>query len=160
MKYGCTSPVLTNQPEKACQIQNYDQKESDNFVNDYESKYTEIFFIHIRFYDNAIVLFFISEYIKGTAKSNYCANPCETMKIQFGYPENNADHSNLHESYAKFYFKSLIHVRTSELSMSLSILGAEIGAYFGLLLGFSMLDIMSIIKLITFSKVLSTKYKK
>ena len=82
------------------------------------------------------------------------------MKIQFGYPENNADHSNSHESYAKFYFKSLIQVRTSELSMSLSILGAEIGAYFGLLLGFSMLDIMSLIKLITFSKVLSTKYKK
>ena len=110
--------------------------------------------------DIAIVFFIISEYIQGTAKSNYCGNPCETMKIQFGYPENNADHSNSHESYAKFYFKSLIHVRTSELSMSLSILGAEIGAYFGLLLGFSMLDIMSLIKLITFSKVLSTKYKK
>ena len=74
------------------------------------------------------------------------------MQIRFGYPEHHATHIPLHESYAKFYFKSQINVRTSVLSYPYSSMMAEIGAYLGLLLGFSLMDLTAIIRHFCLSK--------
>ena len=76
----------------------------------------------------------------------YCDNPCATMGISFGYPEHHAQYRPSDKSFAKFYFKSQINVRRSVLSYTGSSMLAEIGAYLGFLLGFSLLDVTAIIR--------------
>ena len=88
---------------------------------------------------------------------DYCDNPCATMGISFGYPEHHAQYNPSDKSFAKFYFKSQINVRRSVLSYTGSSMLAEIGAYLGFLLGFSLLDVTAIIRHFCDSKFLFTQ---
>ena len=79
------------------------------------------------------------------------------MSIRFGYPEQHSDHSPPYQSHAKFYFKSQINVRTSVLSYTKESLLADIGAYLGLALGFSIMDITGAIRYLCQSQIFCKK---
>ena len=84
-----------------------------------------------------------------------CDNPCKTMQIRFGYPEQHSDHYPQNQSHAKFYFKEHIDIRKSVLTYGMESLMADISAYLGFFLGISVMDINGIIKFIC----LSNKYR-
>ena len=82
------------------------------------------------------------------------------MSVRFGYPEQYSDHYPLTNSHAKFYFKTQINVRTSVLSYTTESLFADIGAYLGLALGFSIMDITGAIRYLCQSQVFCKKDSK
>ena len=117
-KFGCTSPVYTNQLSKACDV----GKLSVEKKKDYQTSFKNLS-VH--------------------ALAN-CAMPCSSMEINFGFPI--VDKNDPEEALLKMYFKSHIHVRRNMLAYSLTSLFAEVGGYIGLLLGFSLLDLTKLVK--------------
>ena len=77
-------------------------------------------------------------------KDLFCPLPCSTMRIQFGFPV--IAQGLEKEAFVKLYFKNQINVQRSRLAYDRLSLFAEISAYFGVLLGFSVLDINNIVK--------------
>ena len=80
---------------------------------------------------------------------SFCDNPCKTMQVRFGYPEQHSNHQN--QSHARFYFKEHIDVHKSVLTYGVESLMADISAYLGFFLGISVMDITGIIKFICLS---------
>ena len=81
-------------------------------------------------------------------KDLFCPLPCSTMGIYFGFPVIASGSEK--EAFVKLYFKNQINVQRSRLAYDSLSLFAEISAYFGILLGFSALDINNIIKRLVF----------
>ena len=86
----------------------------------------------------------ISEFMQRTSGDKFCPLPCSTMRIHFGFPVFAVGSKD--EAFVKLYFKNQINVQRSRLTYDELSLFAEVAAYFGLFLGFSLLDINSVIK--------------
>lgn len=83
---------------------------------------------------------------KNLAKSTSCPTPCGTIGLNFGIPIVSKIDIDPDEAYLKLYFKNQINVRSSVSSYSMSSLVADIGCFWGLLLGFPILEMIMIIK--------------
>ena len=59
--------------------------------------------------------------------------------------DSTTENGNENETYVKFYIKEQIPVRESQLSYSVVTLLAELGGYVGLIIGVSLMDIVSLI---------------
>ena len=59
--------------------------------------------------------------------------------------DSTTENGNENETYVKFYIKEEIPVRESFLSCSAVTLLAELGGYVGLIIGVSLMDIVSLI---------------
>ena len=84
------------------------------------------------------------------------------MTFTFGLPKNSTVGIGPDEGLVKLYFKSQINVRRSNLDYDLLDFVADIGGYLGLLLGFSLLDITSILKkaFVYYWQVIQARVKK
>ena len=104
---------------------------------------------------------FISESIN-YAQTTFCIQPCETMTFTFGLPKNSTVGIGPDQGLIKLYFKSQINVRRSNLDYSILEFVADIGGYLGLLLGFSLLDITSVLKqaFVYYWQVIQARVKK
>ena len=126
-KFNCTVPFLTNPKHKVCSSKkNY--KEA--------SKY------------------FSSLQLRQFAK---CASPCVNMLTTFGFPF--FSNNNQSTGFVKLYFKNIVKITEDFVSYDLLryyqketffkqqsyfSMVAEIGGYSGLLIGFSLMDIVSL----------------
>ena len=122
-KYGCVSPLMTNKDDSSlmCDIGGFDNAKKEEF-----------------YYDDKIT--------KNLAKSTSCPTPCGTIGLNFGIPIISKIDIDPDEAYLNFYFKNQINVRSSVSSYSMSSLVADIGCFWGLLLGFPILEMIMIIK--------------
>ena len=93
------------------------------------------------------------------AHATSCPLPCATMGISFGIPIHSNDDIDSNLAHVKLYFRSQINVRSSVYSYSIASLIADIGGYLGLLLGFSVLDLTSVVKQFLFSSWKKLHYK-
>ena len=59
--------------------------------------------------------------------------------------DSTTENGNENETYVKFYIKEQIPVRKSHLSYSVVTLLAALGGYVGLIIGVSLMDIVSVI---------------
>ena len=75
----------------------------------------------------------------------FCPLPCVNMQVRFAGLDSTTDNGNENETFVKFYIKDQIQIRESHLSYTLVSLLAELGSYFGLIIGVSLVDIASFI---------------
>ena len=79
-----------------------------------------------------------------TSGEKFCPLPCSTMRIHFGFPVYGIAPKD--EAFVKLYFKNQINVSNSRLSYDELSFFAEVAAYFGIFLGFALLDLGYLIK--------------
>ena len=98
-KFGCTSPVCTNQLSKACDVGKFSAEKKKHYQTLFKN-------------------------LSVNASAN-CAMPCSTMDINFGFPI--VDINDPVEALLKIYFKSHVHVCRNMLAYSLTSFFAEVG---------------------------------
>ena len=76
-----------------------------------------------------------------------CPLPCSTMNVILGFPKYDKVYSS-ENARAKIYFKRRVTEKKNVVPYDWVSFLAEIGGYMGLLLGWSMLDLTMVIKII------------
>lgn len=76
-----------------------------------------------------------------------CPLPCSTMNVILGFPKYDKVYSS-EKARAKIYFKRRVTEKKNVVPYDWVSFLAEIGGYMGLLLGWSMLDLTMVIKII------------
>ena len=102
------------------------------------------FFSYIFFKLTKYTFFLFSEMLTRTSGEKFCPLPCSTMRIHFGFPVYGIAPKD--EAFVKLYFKNQINVSNSRLSYDELSFFAEVAAYFGIFLGFALLDLGYLIK--------------
>ena len=81
------------------------------------------------------------DFLRASGQSNICGTPCEGMDVYLGLPFISKTEHNW--GHIKIYLKSTVKIKRTVLDYTFLSLVAEVGGYVGLLLG------ISVVKLVT-----------
>ena len=91
---------------------------------------------------------YFSEAFHDEVQSKYCSNPCTTLTTTYGLPFIGKRSNVTRDAFVKLYLIPTIKVRRSVPAYDLVQLIAEFGGYLGLCLGFSLLDLYKLCKMV------------